>query len=290
MSTFGDQNQAMLETAIQAIAKRSQLGREAYRSSSAHFDTGKSLPRSITFPYSRHSSYPELCHLVSALKPKDVWPCTVNPREWARNGVSIRKLFGEHCSGPTFRHDVLMESLVGDDHIPSQQDLGDRETDSSMRTSFEGPVPLHQGTRGTSPVFPDVARSSTGASPERDLSTGVGDSHLPVHIPSILFPNPRERPFGGNQEALRNDLTCRTTPAAAEDDDDDDDEEEEEESPPDSQLSSASTISQTAHGMRAEAFHSMLANVRGNSTEWRHITLVSASDNHTSPDGELGGS
>jgi DNA cross-link repair 1C protein len=45
-----------------------------------------SLPSTIYFPYSRHSSLPELCHFVEAFRPLDVWPCTVNPAEWLKNG------------------------------------------------------------------------------------------------------------------------------------------------------------------------------------------------------------
>jgi hypothetical protein len=44
------------------------------------------LPSTILFPYSRHSSYPELYHLVHAFKPRDVWPCTVHAKHWIRNG------------------------------------------------------------------------------------------------------------------------------------------------------------------------------------------------------------
>ncbi|KAJ8066587.1 hypothetical protein OCU04_005635 [Sclerotinia nivalis] len=40
------------------------------------------LLKVITFPYSRHSSYPELRHLVEIFKPKDVYPCTVNEENW----------------------------------------------------------------------------------------------------------------------------------------------------------------------------------------------------------------
>lgn len=40
------------------------------------------LPRVITFPYSRHSSYPELRDLVKLFKPMDVYPCTVNKSQW----------------------------------------------------------------------------------------------------------------------------------------------------------------------------------------------------------------
>ncbi|KAF4632007.1 hypothetical protein G7Y89_g6124 [Cudoniella acicularis] len=40
------------------------------------------LPRVITFPYSRHSSYAELCDLVRVFQPKDVYPCTVDEATW----------------------------------------------------------------------------------------------------------------------------------------------------------------------------------------------------------------
>lgn len=43
---------------------------------------GNGLPKVITFPYSRHSSYAELCHLVEIFKPRDVYPCTVDEEEW----------------------------------------------------------------------------------------------------------------------------------------------------------------------------------------------------------------
>lgn len=45
---------------------------------------GKSLPKTITFPYSRHSSFEELRHLVSIFKPRDVFPCTVDEASWHR--------------------------------------------------------------------------------------------------------------------------------------------------------------------------------------------------------------
>lgn len=47
------------------------------------------LPKLITFPYSRHSSYPELCHLVEIFKPKDVYPCTVEAESWDESMYSF---------------------------------------------------------------------------------------------------------------------------------------------------------------------------------------------------------
>lgn len=52
----------------------------------------------IKFPYSRHSSYGELCQLLQLLKPRDVWPCTVQPVRWIREGIS---------SSPKLDHPLL---------------------------------------------------------------------------------------------------------------------------------------------------------------------------------------
>lgn len=47
-----------------------------------HFSIGESLPNVITFPYARHSSYSELCYIVKAFNPKDIYPCTVDEENW----------------------------------------------------------------------------------------------------------------------------------------------------------------------------------------------------------------
>lgn len=63
--------------------------------------------RTIRFPYSRHSSFAELCGLVDAFKPRDVYPCTVDENKWDPE-LSMRHLFGPFCSCDTFRHDTEM--------------------------------------------------------------------------------------------------------------------------------------------------------------------------------------
>jgi hypothetical protein len=89
------------------------------------------LPKVITFPYSRHSSYDELCDLVRIFMPKDVYPCTVDEENWHEGlldhlavldnitnnhtkGISVRSLFGHHCSTSKFRHDWEMRELLED--------------------------------------------------------------------------------------------------------------------------------------------------------------------------------
>lgn len=65
------------------------------------------------FPYSRHSSYSELCELVAAFRPKDIHPCTVDPSSWNED-VSIQRLFGHLCSGRDFAHDAYMRETLED--------------------------------------------------------------------------------------------------------------------------------------------------------------------------------
>ncbi|KAF1914118.1 beta-lactamase-like protein [Ampelomyces quisqualis] len=86
-----------LVTALSANASRSAA-------------TEKPQNRTIRFPYSRHSSYSELCELVSAFKPSDVFPCTVDEERW-EPAISMQNLFGEHCSADKFRHDIEMRHL-----------------------------------------------------------------------------------------------------------------------------------------------------------------------------------
>jgi hypothetical protein len=81
-TAFGDDNQTGLANGLQAITSKIKL-RDDHAPDTTN---GQTLPTVVTFPYSRHSSYPELCHLVSAFKPRDVWPCTVDAPHWLREG------------------------------------------------------------------------------------------------------------------------------------------------------------------------------------------------------------
>lgn len=105
---------------------------EPDKAAGAGFTGNKSLPKTITFPYSRHSSHSELCNLVKAFRPADVHPCTVDNDSWhegksapfssescykqislsyLQTGTSVERLFGEFCSKSTFRHDGEMRVL-----------------------------------------------------------------------------------------------------------------------------------------------------------------------------------
>lgn len=61
----------------------------------------KGLPKFITFPYSRHSSFFELRDLIDAFRPLDVYPCTVDEKRWDEgesNLPSLRKIWMGHCA------------------------------------------------------------------------------------------------------------------------------------------------------------------------------------------------
>jgi hypothetical protein len=109
------------------------------------------LSNRIKFPYSRHSSYGELCQLVSAFKPKDIWPCTVDTMRWVRKGrnvplilqqlvltlglgITIEGLFGDHCSGNVFEHDNYMAELATELHI---EDMDQHETQISSQSHIQ---------------------------------------------------------------------------------------------------------------------------------------------------------
>lgn len=76
---------AALEEVIRAIVKKSSESATSGAGGLREDSGNQQLPRTIRFPYSRHSSYSELCEFVNAWKPKDIWPCTVDQEEWLRN-------------------------------------------------------------------------------------------------------------------------------------------------------------------------------------------------------------
>lgn len=90
-SLDGGDDAGGLEKVIRAIAQKSVDGTSTSARSRRPDPATEALPRNINFPYSRHSSYPELCRLVEAFKPRDVWPCTVDEEEWLKNGECLKR-------------------------------------------------------------------------------------------------------------------------------------------------------------------------------------------------------
>lgn len=96
LTDFMDSLSKSLEAVNLRIAsKTASNGRPGLRAASS--DT-------IHFPYSRHSSYDELRHLVDVFRPKDICACTVCPETWSEE-LSMQSLFGDLCSEQTFYFD-----------------------------------------------------------------------------------------------------------------------------------------------------------------------------------------
>ncbi|KAF7589833.1 DNA crosslink repair [Aspergillus hancockii] len=156
------------------------------------------LPRIIHFPYSRHSSYAELCELVSAFKPKDVYPCTVDPLTWDED-VSMQSLFGHLCTGTEFTHDQHMRNmLANDEELRSRKQARyENYSQQSSQKSFSmfnsGPRVIINTTTPiptnniTSTRVPECPKSQSGATSPQ-LHSGHLDTH---HKRRRTFSSPR---------------------------------------------------------------------------------------------------
>lgn len=270
ISSFGESQTTKLSTAIQAIAKKTELSRRESRSAADIGLKTAALPKTVTFPYSRHSSYPELCHLVEAFRPKDVWPCTVSPTEWLKNGkhpnhwlisttltrlgITMRRLFGSHCAGTAFQHDIKMANFAEKRSI-GQQQPDSQATDISGEIPIEVPEPLPQNPGNA----PDLESWHRKEEPE-PLRSPDADSHT-AHSRETGH---RKRDFSqyddGGDAALNADFLN------------------------DSQQSAKS---ERALEIRANAFNAMIKNATGGG-DWMTIGLISTTDHHTTLEEELG--
>ncbi|KAL8798250.1 MAG: hypothetical protein Q9182_006825 [Xanthomendoza sp. 2 TL-2023] len=95
------------------------------------------------FPYSRHSSYTEMCHLLSTFQPKDVYPCVTDEKSWTPE-TSIESLFGHLCTGHRYLHDLEMrfvhdfgfaEALENSSRRSSSEKASSAATQSSLYAS-----------------------------------------------------------------------------------------------------------------------------------------------------------
>ncbi|KAF3055266.1 Protein artemis [Daldinia childiae] len=240
------------------------------------------LTNQITFPYARHSSLPELRHLIKAFKPADIWPCTVDPKSWAEEGITIRQLFGDICTGDVFQHDLLMSEaselrpkLRGEDgeDAPETQSTAASQTRNPSSPIIPSPDAYkHYGSNsidGVSVEISPMRGQSQHQSP--NISPLHRYSQTPqvqmVHAPLYSYKHKRDyNSFQGGQD---------THP---EDDD--------EESELYIQGSQASEISDYAYDTRLRAFRAARANMKDDGT-WRTINLISTTDNHSTVETEL---
>jgi DNA cross-link repair 1C protein len=85
LPSLDDGNGTDIQKVIHAITTKWKTCRSEFSPNNGACEA-RALPDVIRFPYSRHSSYEELCNLIDAFKPADIWPCTVDPADWTQNG------------------------------------------------------------------------------------------------------------------------------------------------------------------------------------------------------------
>lgn len=202
----GDDQHGDMEIVLQSLVEVSERGRGN--------ESAGTLPNRIRFPYSRHSSYRELCHLVSVLKPRDIWPCTVDPLRWMREGeyfiygksrhpleltpgtgLTIAGLFGEYCTGYKFDHDGQMAELaaflkVEEQHVSQATSDSNRQSSSLLEQS--SPIPTNV-TDKTS-LYPQ--RNYRGYTTIASVQSGIRGSEI----------RPQESDTAGQQQQVT-DLT-----------------------------------------------------------------------------------
>ncbi|KAF2128190.1 hypothetical protein P153DRAFT_319566 [Dothidotthia symphoricarpi CBS 119687] len=153
--------------------------------------------KTIRFSYSRHSSYHELCQVVDAFSPKDVFPCTVDEKNWTPE-CSMQNLFGEYCSGTTFRHDVEMIRIYEErreQEVREKRDRDEVETQQQdTQTSNESRAPSFveakrmkiEGKLISEEDSEDTYRTANETLCKSDFSAVV--AHDQVEIPMISSP------------------------------------------------------------------------------------------------------
>ncbi|KAI9047484.1 hypothetical protein LZ554_008203 [Drepanopeziza brunnea f. sp. 'monogermtubi'] len=136
---LGDEQEEISLDQLGRAIVRSVTEKQQNASTREDGQDGQSLPRTINFPYSRHSSYPELCELLKVFAPKDVWPCTENPLSWHEDSLSIRGLFGCYCSAQIFRYDAEMKKAVAEAEDRDRYTIQQTQTTESSQRSLDPP-------------------------------------------------------------------------------------------------------------------------------------------------------
>ncbi|KAL2840248.1 hypothetical protein BJX68DRAFT_279056 [Aspergillus pseudodeflectus] len=158
-------------------------------------NSAKSPPRTIRFPYSRHSSYAELCELIAAFEPKDIYPCTVDPSEWDED-ISMQALFGHLCSDKKFVHDQYMRDLTANDRGERPRKRARRDPESPNLLTQQSTIPTDEDIDSrASQIFAPIIAEANGA-------PTLGPAHPLASEP------PSSRPIVITSSPLSSSRTC----------------------------------------------------------------------------------
>ncbi len=123
------------------------------------------------FPYSRHSSYEELCHFLSIFRPVDIYPCVTDKENWTPE-ISIEGLFGHLCRGTVFSHDHEMRLIPGKILHPRSSPLqiscesGESATHEPSRFGLRsgcGPLSFQSASGWSRPVNGEASDKDRGS-------------------------------------------------------------------------------------------------------------------------------
>ncbi|KAI0836416.1 hypothetical protein F5Y06DRAFT_288613 [Hypoxylon sp. FL0890] len=245
-----------------------------------HLGLGQ-LPSRIRFPYARHSSLPELRHLVETFKPKDIWPCTVDPSYWLEREITIRGLFGDLCSGDVFKHDLWMDQLREMRPQLEEESEGEEdEPETPQTTALHHGVPSSPAIPSTDPPQP-CDRNGQNITSTRKSCVTVSNSMPQSRHGSFetVQENGELASSEPSQHGKRNYGSFRHDRYTSMESDDEED--------LILQDSQESNISDHAYETRLRAFQAARANMEGDGP-WRTINLISTTDNHSTLEPELG--
>lgn len=145
----------------------------------------------------------ELCELVSAFRPKDVYPCTTDPLTWDEN-TSIRTLFGHLCSEGHLSHDAKMRDTIENDEelLRSRKRARYEEGSSQLSTqqpgNFEDSGPRDYNSFSSEPQKRfEAIRSPSKQNIDFSSSSSAARNFIPSSMESIgehphPHPNPNE--------------------------------------------------------------------------------------------------
>ncbi|KAI0888119.1 Metallo-hydrolase/oxidoreductase [Annulohypoxylon maeteangense] len=208
------------------------------------------LSNRIIFPYARHSSLPELRHLVKTFKPKDIWPCTVDPADWIQKGITMRGLFGDLCTENIFEHDRMIDQIQELQREP-QGEVEERESQPETQPAA--------ALFSSSPIIPPAEVPQP-----REPTMGKAIQ------PSVSPPPHSKRDYDSFQNGQEPSIKSTSS----------------SEGEFLSEDSQASALSDHAYDTRLRAFRAAQANMEGDGP-WNTINLISTTDNHSTLDPEL---
>ncbi|KAI1341139.1 hypothetical protein F5Y15DRAFT_25527 [Xylariaceae sp. FL0016] len=234
------------------------------------------LPNIIRFPYSRHSSLPELRSFVHAFKPKDIWPCTFEPRSWFEQGVTIGGLFGDCCSGGDFSHDAVMAAIF--------ETLGlrheDEEEQSTQQTACSRLELSSPVTPSVNRIDPSITMSAVVTSPQSWKGALVNPTSA-LQPSEALFTIPSEdQPNQCNLTSMPDVVPEKHPHQPSHDMSNPGDESDFQDN------SQTYSIPDRAFAARRQAFRAAQANLAGDM--WEQIHLISTTDHHSYLEKDLG--